>query len=561
MSEIYDLIVIGAGPGGYESALEAAKLGLKTAVIEKDAVGGTCLNRGCIPTKTLMHSSDLCAQIRGASRFGIGAGEPSVDMEAVQRHKDETVAALQKGILSLFKTRKVTLYQGVGTVMPSVHSCTAPGASADSAGISADAGVTGPSKTPVQCGAASAVENPDLGICPSSAPSAEGVSCEAGLHPVRVTAADGSQTLLEGRRILLATGSIPSRPPIPGLDLPGVMTSDELLSYKGAPFGSLLIIGGGVIGIEFAGIYQNFGTKIIVVEALPSLLANMDKELGQSLKLSLKKKGADIHTSASVQRLEQNPDGTIATVFLEKEKEISITADAVLVAVGRRAYTGGAFAEGAAPAMNRGRVVVDASYQTSIPGIYAIGDVNGQIQLAHAATAQGKHAVQTIAAQLRELPASGRTDSPVAREAERKACAASAAAAAAPAEAEAAPAPFAEAEPLLIPACVYTDPEIASVGMTLEEAKAAGLAAKSHKIVSSANGKSVLSLQERGFIKVIYLENTHVIIGAQLLCARATDMVSEFAVAIRQHMTMEQMADIVRPHPTFSEMITDAAVL
>ena len=473
MSEIYDLIVIGAGPGGYESALEAAKLGLKTAIIEKDAVGGTCLNRGCIPTKTLMHSSDLCAQIRGASRFGIGAGEPSVDMEAVQRHKDETVAALQKGILSLFKTRKVTLYQGIGTILPS-----------------------------------------------------DVFAAKAG-HWVKVTASDGTQTLLEAKRILLATGSIPSRPPIPGLDLPGVMTSDELLSYKGAPFGSLLIIGGGVIGIEFAGIYQNFGTKITVVEALPSLLANMDKELGQSLKLSLKKKGADIHTSASVQRLEQNPDGTIATVFLEKEKEISIAADAVLVAVGRRAYTGGAFEEGAAPDMERGRVVVNQNYQTSIPGIYAIGDVNGQIQLAHAAAAQGRRAVRTMAAQLGYL--SG--------------------------------ADVSGKEPFLIPSCVYTDPEIACVGMTLDEAKAAGLAAKSHKIVSSANGKSVLSLQERGFIKVVYLEDTHVILGAQLLCARATDMVSEFAVAIRQQMTMEQMADIVRPHPTFSEMITDAAVL
>ena len=505
MGEIYDLIVIGAGPGGYESALEAARLGLKTAIVEKDAVGGTCLNRGCIPTKTLMHSSDLCAQIRGASRFGIGAGEPSVDMEAVQRHKDATVQILQKGILSLFKTRRVTLYQGLGTVLPPDS---APAGAGETAKVSDGAG---------QC--------PPAGESPAQEPQ--------GVFRVKVTAADEEETLLEARRILLATGSVPSRPPIPGLDLPGVMTSDELLSYGGAPFGSLLIIGGGVIGIEFAGIYQNFGTKITIVEALPSLLANMDRELGQSLKLSLKKKGADIHTSASVQRLEQNPDGSISTVFLEKEKECAVTADAVLVAVGRRPYTAGAFAEDYAPAMERGRAVVDGTYQTSIPGIYAIGDVNGQIQLAHAAAAQGKRAVRTIALQLGKPVASGE---------EGASCAA-------------------KEEPLLIPSCVYTDPEIACVGMTQEEAKAQGIPAKSHKILSSANGKSVLSLQERGFVKVVYREDTHVILGAQLMCARATDMVSEFAVAIRQKMTMEQLSDVVRPHPTFSEMITEAAAI
>ena len=492
MNSSYDLIVIGAGPGGYEAALEAARLGLRTAIVEKDAVGGTCLNRGCIPTKTLMHSGDLCAQIRGASRFGIGAGEPAVDMEAVQRHKDETIQTLQKGILSLFKTRKVDLHQGIGTILPG-----APARDASAAGDAVSDG--------------------------------SGVSfTQDAIHHVRVTAADGSETQMEAKRILLATGSVPSRPPIPGLDLSGVMTSDELLSYKGKPFGSLLIIGGGVIGIEFAGIYQNFGTKVTIVEALPSILANMDKELGQSLKLSLKKKGADIHTGASVQRIQKNADGTLTCVYVEKEKEQTALADAVLVAVGRRPYTAGVFAEGMEPSVERGRVLVNEAYETSVPGVYAIGDVSGKIQLAHAATAQGKRAVHVIAKEL-GFAAPG--------------------------------ADPAEWEDLLIPSCVYTDPEIAQVGLTADQAKAAGLSAKSRKVLSSANGKSVLSLQERGFIKVVYLEDTHVILGAQLMCARATDMVSEFAAAIRQGMTMEQMADIVRPHPTFSEMITDATAL
>ncbi len=465
MGTQFDIIVIGAGPGGYEAAIEAARLGLRTAVIEKNAVGGTCLNRGCIPTKTLMHCAGLCSEIRGASRFGVSAGEPSVDMEAVQQHKEATVETLRKGILSLFKAGKISLYEGTGKV-----------------------------------------------VTPES---------------VEVTPEEGEPFVLDTRRILLATGSTPALPPIPGITLPGVMTSDELLSWRGEPFSSLLVIGGGVIGVEFAGIYQSLGTKVTILEALPSLLANMDRELGQSVKLSLKKRGADIHTGARVEGLEQTEHGICCT-YTEKEQLQTCEAQAVLIAVGRRPYTQGLFAEGCVPQMERGFVVVDGNYQTSIPGIYAVGDVNGRLQLAHAASVQGRQAVRRIRAELSR---------PV-------------------------PDPAAEdPEPLLIPSCVYTDPEIASVGLTLDQAKAQGLAAKSHKIVSSANGKSVLSLQDRGFVKVVYLEDTHVIIGAQLLCARATDMVSEFAVAIRQGMTMEEMEAVVRPHPSFSEMISDAVRL
>lgn len=470
---IYDLTVIGAGPGGYEAALEAAKLGLRTALIEKDSLGGTCLNRGCIPTKTLLHSSELYKEICDAERFGISAENVRADLNDIQQHKQTTITTLQKGIAALLKAAKVTVYQGLGTVI-------------------------------------------DTG--------------NEGIKQVRITSSEVEPVTIKTRQILLASGSVPSVPPIPGHDLPGVMTSDELLSWDQEPFSSLLIIGGGVIGVEFTGIWQALGTKVTILEALPSLIANMDKELGQSLKQSLKKKGADIHTGAMVQSLESTNEGILCT-YTEKDTICTCTAQAVLIATGRRPYTDGLFADGLAPSMERGRILTDEHFQTSLPGIYAIGDVNGKLQLAHAATAQGLHAVHQIAAALSEdtvnsaLP---HRNSPVLD---------------------------------LVPSCIYASPEIASVGLTLDQAKEQGLAAKSHKILSSANGKSVLSLQERGFMKVIYLEETHVIIGAQLLCARATDMISEFAVAIAQKLTLEEMASVIRPHPSFSEMITQATTL
>ena len=480
---IYDLTVIGAGPGGYEAALEAAKLGLRTALIEKDSLGGTCLNRGCIPTKTLLHSSELYTEICTAERFGISAENVRADLAGIQEHKETTITTLQKGIAALLKAAKVTVYQGLGTVID-----------------------TGNDDT----------DNDTSG--------------NEGIKQVRITSGVVEPVTIKTRQILLASGSVPSVPHIPGHDLPGVMTSNELLSWNQEPFSSLLIIGGGVIGVEFAGIWQALGTKVTILEALPSLIANMDKELGQSLKLSLKKKGADIHTGAMVQSLESTDEGILCT-YTEKDTVCTCTAQAVLIATGRKPYTDGLFADGLAPSMERGRILTDEHFQTSIPGIYAIGDVNGKLQLAHAATAQGLHAVHQIAATLSDHAsnsATSYTSSPVLD---------------------------------LVPSCIYASPEIASVGLTLDQAKEQGLAAKSHKILSSANGKSVLSLQERGFMKVVYLEETHVIIGAQLLCARATDMISEFAVAIAQKLTLEEMASVIRPHPSFSEMITQATTL
>lgn len=455
MEKKYGLTVIGAGPGGYEAALEAAKLGFCTALIEKGEVGGTCLNRGCIPTKALLHSASLLEKMKKAEEFGVRAEKIQADMDAVQDKKEQTIETLRGGIRTLLKNAGVTVYEGWGKIL-----------------------------------------SPQL---------------------VEVAQENRETVSIPTERILIATGSAPAAPPIPGIDLPGVTASDGLLDGRDPAPDSLLIIGGGVIGVEFAGIYQAFGTKVTIVEALPSLLANMDRELGQSVKLSLKKKGVDIFTGAKVEKLEECPKG-IRCIFTEKGEMKTCEAAKALVAAGRRPFTEGLFAPECTPRMERGRILVNEEYETSIPGIYAVGDVNGQIQLAHAATAQGIRAVRAM---------KGRP----------------------------------ETGPMVIPSCVYTEPEIASVGLTAAKAKEQGIPAKSRKILSSANGKSVLSGQERGFIKVIYREEDHAILGAQLYCARATDMVGEFAVAIRQGMTMEEMASVIRPHPSFGEMISDAVTL
>jgi len=456
--ESFDLIIIGAGPGGYEAAAEAASHGLKTALIESRELGGTCLNRGCIPTKTILHTADLYAEIKAqGDAIGLTGSEGAgFDMAKIQERKEEVLAQLRDGIAAMMKADKVAVYTGHGVIADKNH--------------------------------------------------------------VKVVSADGTE-VIECKNILIATGSVPSVPPIPGADLPGVMNSDDLLSNK-KPLKSLIIIGGGVIGMEFASIYCSLGCKVTVVEALNRILANMDKEISQNLKMIAKKKDVDIHTSAMVSKIEQGGEGLICR-YTEKDKECEVSAEAILVAVGRRAYTEGLFddetsADVKAMAMERGKITVDGSFQTSVPGIYAIGDVIGGIQLAHAATAEGRRAVAAIGGFTPTVDMSA------------------------------------------VPGCVYTSPEIGSIGITADEAKEQGMSVITRKYPMSANGKSVLSMQERGFIKIVADADSHKVLGAQMMCARATDMISQFSQAIVSGLTLEDMAKTIYPHPTFSEGIGEA---
>jgi dihydrolipoamide dehydrogenase len=464
MENQFDLVIIGSGPGGYVAAIKAARLGKHVALIESRDIGGTCLNRGCIPTKTLMHSSHLYYEMQHLQEMGITIEGIKLDHEKLRERKESIVRRMRQGIVGLLEANKVTIIQG-------------------------QAQITGPNKIEVR---STLTDDTQL------------ASARCGMQE------------LYADKILIATGSRPIIPRLEGADLPGVITSDELLSLK-KTYQKLLIIGGGVIGIEFATIYQEMGYQVEIIEAMDRILPNMDKEISQSIAMSLKKKGITIHTKARVTRILSDAEDTLACEYTEKDTTYTTKAEGILLAVGRRAYTEGLFTDELSIMMDGANIQVNEEFETSIPGVYAIGDVvNRAGQLAHVASAQGVFAVERMFGHLASVNLS------------------------------------------IIPSCIYTTPEVASVGMTEEEATQAGYRVKVGKYPMLGNGKTLLSAGERGFIKVIADSDTLRILGAVLLCDRATDMVGEFASAIVNELTIMDMAAVIRPHPTYCEAITEA---
>lgn len=453
MQERYDLIVIGSGPGGYVASIKAAQLGLKTAVIENREIGGTCLNRGCISTKTLMHSSHLYSIAKELDGFGISYSGLSYNLNTIQDRKDEVVARIRKGIESLLEANKVKIYRGKATIIEE--------------------------------------------------------------HKVLCEHSEGKE-LLETKNILIATGSKPVIPSIPGVNLKNVITSDELLSQRDRLYQKLIIIGGGVIGIEMATFYREMGSDVIIIEAMDRILPNMDKEIAQSVSMNLKKKGVQIHTKARVVGISEAEDGTLLCEYEEKNVTKNASAEGILLAIGRRPNTEGLLGNEISLTMDGAGIRVNDKFQTSMESIYAIGDVIKGKQLAHAASAQGIVAVEHMC----------------------------------------------DREPSIcldvIPSCIYTRPEVAVVGMTQEEAILQGFSVKIGKYPMLGNSKTLLSAGERGFIKVVCDQETDRILGAQLLCERATDIIGEIATAMANGLTYQNLAKVVRPHPTFEEAITEA---
>ncbi len=435
----YDLIVIGGGPGGYAAALDAAKHGLKTALVERDRLGGTCLQRGCVPTKAYLHDA-----------------RPGADRQAMLARKNEIVDTLTAGIAQLMKAGKIDVYEGTGTL-----------------------------------------------------------ESEAAPFSVRVTEKDGGELNLEGARVLLATGGTPARLPVPGCGDPAVWTSDDLLGVPGAEaFDSLAIVGGGVIGVEMACIFARLGVHVTIIEAEKNCLPMLDRELSRGAEALLRSLGVDLMTGAKLTCVEKTADGFI--ISFDRGGAQNVVCERVLLATGRRPATDGLFGPGVSPAVERGAVVADADYQTSLPGVYAIGDVNGQCQLAHAAHAQGLAAVAHMLG--REAPV----------------------------------------DTALVPSCVYTTPEIASVGLTQEEAKARGVEVAVGKALTTQNARNLIENLGRGFIKLVFDRHSGVLLGAQLFCGRATDLMGELTLAIECGLTGAQLLRAMRAHPTFYEAVTGA---
>ena len=454
------LIIIGGGPAGYTAAIRAAQLGAKVTLIEKDELGGTCLNKGCIPTKALYRTAEIMNTLNSVEHFGINVDGYSLDVDKIQERKKSIVDQLVSGIKQLLKANKIEVIKG-----------TVRFKDADS---------------------------------------------------VIIDKEDGSFEELSGSHIIIATGSEPALPPIPGVDIEGVLFSDELLNFSEAPK-SLAIIGGGVIGMEFAAIFNAFGSKVSVVEYMPNILPVVDLDLTKRLTAMQKRRGIDIYTSTEVVSIEKVGD-EYSLNCENKKGTMKVAAEKVLVSVGRKPILEGLNLKNAGIVYTRKGITVDCNYRTNIESIYAIGDVNGENMLAHAAAHQGIKAVEHII--------TGRGVN----------------------------------SEVIIPSCIFTFPEIASVGMTEAQAKEKGLEYKVGKFLFGANGKALTLGESEGMVKVIATtfseqgESREEIIGVHIMGPHASDIIHEGALAISSGLEIREVIETIHAHPTLSEAFSEAVM-
>lgn len=490
------IIIIGAGPGGYETALLAAKRGVEVVLIEAGHVGGTCLNEGCIPTKSFCKNAEVIDSLREAESFGITGLSYDFDFKAVTARKNAVVEQLRGGVEGLLGHKLITLVRGKAS-FKDAHTVV----------------VTPIVSSAIPC------NTEDPSVIPSEA---------AG----RVE----ESTEYTADYIIIATGSVSSSLPIPGTDLSGVLTSKEILDLEEIPR-RLCVIGGGVIGLEFASVFRSFGSEVTVLEYFKDILPRFDSDLSKRLKQSLGKRGIEIYTQAQVtgitavipseaegsyvipseaeDRVEESP--CYRVTYTRKGKEETVEADKVLMAVGRKANVASLnLADAGIEFTPRGIVVDDRTMQTNVPHIYAIGDINGKMMLAHAATFQGIVALDHIMGVENNIDLS------------------------------------------VMPAAVFTTPEAASVGMTEDECKEAGRSVKCLKSFFRANGKAVTMAQTDGFCKLIADTETGEILGCHLFGPHASDIVQEACALISRKATIEQFKDIIHTHPTLTEVLQSA---
>jgi len=455
-SDIKDVIVIGGGPGGYVAAIRAAQLGAQVALVEREYLGGTCLNVGCIPTKVLLHTAELYEEILKSNIYGIKIdGNVSVDLNSLQKRKEEITSQLVNGVTGLLRLNNIEVIKGEASFRDK--------------------------------------------------------------NTIDVKKEDGSVITLKADNFIIATGSKPFTPPIKGIDSEGVIDSTEALALKEIPK-ELVIIGGGVIGIEFATLFNSLGSKVTVLEMLPYILPPIDREISEIVKMKLSMEGINIHTSAQVTSIENN-NGKLEVVAKVGDDELRVAGDKVLVSVGRRAVTEGLNLDAAGVKTSKKGIAVNNRLETNVKSIYAIGDVTGINMLAHVASEQGIVAAENIMGLHREM--------------DYKA----------------------------IPACIYTKPEIASVGITEEEAKKSGIEYKVGKFMLSNNGKALIANEVEGtMVKIIADTKYGEILGVHIYGPRATDLIMEGTLALRLEATVDEIVTSIHPHPTISESIKEAAL-
>ena len=442
---MFDIIIIGAGPGGYETAADAAAHGLNVAIVERDQMGGTCLNRGCIPTKALCRNAEVINLMREAEVWGVKTSELAFDYAPVFERKEAVVKQLREGVEMLMGAPGITAIKG-----------------------------------------------------------------EAVLKDANTVVVNGEE--YSAKNIIIATGSAPRGLPIEGADL--AMTSDDILAMETLPK-SLCIVGGGVIGMEFAAVFSTFGVEVTVIEYCKEILPPFDKDVAKRLKTVLSKRGIKIITSAAVNGITQGEDGYTVSYEL-KGKPQSVTCEKVLMSVGRQpVLPQGLDAVGVT--VGRRGIEVDDNMMTNVPGVYAIGDVNGRMMLAHAASAQGLRALHAIMGKADDIKLD------------------------------------------IVPSAVFTVPELAMVGLTEEQCAEKGLDVTVKKSFFRSNGKAVAMNETDGLIKMIVDNATRQIVGCHICGAHAADLIQEVVTAMNAGATVDLLARSIHGHPTLSEVLLTAA--
>lgn len=446
-----DLIIIGGGPGGYEAAIRGAQLGAKVTLIEENKLGGTCLNRGCIPTKALYKNAEAINSLRSLGEFGISLSGYNFDMAIAQKRKDEVVNKLVTGIDQLLKGNGVEIIKGRASFKG---------------------------------------------------------------NKILEVVTEKSTEELSAANIIIATGSSSSSVPVPGIDLPGVVTSDEILNFDEVPK-SLAILGGGVVGVEFAGIFASLGTQVTIIEFLPKILYRLDDELSKKLTVYLKKQGIKIITGSALKEVQSSDEGLKLLVGNDKGTT-ELVCDCLLSAAGRKPNIEGLNLELSNIEYDKKGIKIDGNYKTSSDDIYAIGDVIGGVMLAHVASEEGKACVENIYGHNSKVNYNA------------------------------------------VPSCVFTFPEAASVGMTEDEAKDNNVEYIIGKSMFGANGKALSMGEGEGFVKVLAEKESHKIVGVHIMGPHASDIVHDGSLAIQKGLTVEDIKESVFAHPTLSEVFYEA---